>query len=156
MDEESLSVISKRYLGQGEGFDALRVHIEKYLVDKEGFQKVQSSRPSEKGLLLIQAQTVKSETVSSKLTAKDVEVKEGKGESAFNILIEGKTDDFTVNLGVGKWFTELPLTQVENLPLPEIFFPSYMIAEKLGEIEIAKTILDRISRSIDSLIQARR
>ena len=77
-------------------------------------------------------------------------------ETAFNILIEGKADDFTVKLGIGKWFTDLPLTQVENLPLPEIFFPFCIILNKLGEIEIAKSTLNRISRSIDSLVESTR
>ncbi len=124
----------KRYQGKNTDLSGLKGRIEDYL-KSDGF-KVQSSVPSPHGIL-IQAQ--KGGFLKGIIAA----------DRAFNIMIDGEPNDFTVRVGIGKWVKHLAVTAVETLLLSELFL-AVDVPEILWNLEIEK----RIVQQIDSLVGA--
>lgn len=122
----------KQYTGKNTDLNVLKSKVETYL-EGQGF-KVQSSVPSSQGIL-IQAQ--KGGFLRDIITA----------DRAFNILIDGEPNNFTVRIGVGKWFKNIGIAAVEALLLSEIFL-AIDVPEMLWNLEIEGKIL----KQIDSLI----
>ena len=122
----------KQYTGKNTDLNVLKSKVETYL-EGQGF-KVQSSVPSSQGIL-IQAQ--KGGFLRDFITA----------DRAFNILIDGEPNNFTVRIGVGKWFKNIGIAAVEALLLSEIFL-AIDVPEMLWNLEIEGKIL----KQIDSLI----
>ena len=122
----------KQYTGKNTDLNVLKSKIETYL-EGQGF-KVQSSVPSTQGIL-IQAQ--KAGFLRDIITA----------DRAFNILIDGEPNNFTVRIGVGKWFKNIGIAAVEALLLSEIFL-AIDVPEMLWNLEIEGKIL----KQIDSLV----
>ncbi len=112
----------------------LRENITKSLQD-QGF-KVQVPKPSE-GSWLIQAQ--KGGFLRELITA----------ERAFNILIQGQPNDFTVRVGIGKWIQNIAVATVETLLLSELFLP-LDVAEMVWNLEVEKNVM----KKIDELVAA--
>ncbi|MDG6907172.1 MAG: hypothetical protein JRN20_15465 [Nitrososphaerota archaeon] len=122
----------KQYTGKNTDLSTLKTKVEEYL-KVQGF-KVQSSAASSYGTL-IQAQ--KSGFLRDIITA----------DRAFNIMITGDSNNFTVRIGVGKWFKNLGIAAIEALLLSEIFL-AIDVPEMLWNLEIEGKIL----KQIDTLV----
>ncbi len=122
----------KQYAGKNTDLSTLKTKVEEYLKG-QGF-KVQSSATSSYGTL-IQAQ--KSGFLRDIITA----------DRAFNIMITGEPNNFTVRIGVGKWFKNLGIAAVEALLLSEIFL-AIDVPEMLWNLEIEGKML----KEIDTLV----
>ncbi|MDG7001359.1 MAG: hypothetical protein JRN15_19860 [Nitrososphaerota archaeon] len=118
----------KQYTGKNTDLSTLKTEVEEYLKG-EGF-KVQSSAASSYGTL-IQAQ--KSGFLRDIITA----------DRAFNIMITGEPNNFTVRIGVGKWFKNLGIAAIEALLLSEIFL-AIDVPEMIWNLEIEGKILKKI------------
>jgi hypothetical protein len=118
-----------RYQGKNTNLDALRDNIVRYL-QTDGF-KVQMPRPSQGGML-IQAQ--KGGFLREVITA----------ERAFDILIQGEPNNFSVRVGVGKWVQNIAVATVETLLISELFLP-LDIGEMLWNVEVENKLLKRIN-----------
>ncbi|MCL5067930.1 MAG: hypothetical protein M1368_06220 [Thaumarchaeota archaeon] len=122
----------KQYTGKNTDLNALKSKIQEYF-EGQGF-KVQSSIPSSQGYL-VQAQ--KAGFLRDIITA----------DRAFNVLIAGDPSNFTVRIGVGKWFKNIGIAAVEALLLSEIFL-SVDIPEMLWNLEIENKILKQIDAMV--------
>lgn len=122
----------KQYTGKNTDLNALNLKIQEYF-SGQGF-KVQSSIPSSQGYL-IQAQ--KAGFLRDVITA----------DRAFNVMITGAPNDFTLRIGVGKWFKNIGIAAVEALLLSEIFL-LVDVPEMLWNVEIENMIL----KQIDTLV----
>ncbi|HKI95794.1 MAG TPA: hypothetical protein VJ992_10950 [Gemmatimonadales bacterium] len=109
--------------------DALRGRIESYL-KSEGFD-VQSSSPSPHGTLL---QARKGGFMAKVITA----------DRALNILIDGRPDDFTVRLGIGKWAEHLGVMALETMLLSGLFL-FIDVPEMLWTTEIENQLAAQIA-----------
>jgi hypothetical protein len=121
-----------RYEGKNTNLSMLGDGVTQYLRD-DGF-KVQLSRPSLGGTL-IQAQ--KAGLLRDIVTA----------ERSLNILIQGESNNFTVRVGIGKWFQNIGVAAVETLLVSEIFLP-IDVAEMAWNVEVERKLL----RKIDELV----
>lgn len=68
-------------------------------------------------------------------------------ERALSILIQGEPNNFTVRVGIGKWFQNIGVAAVETLLVSEIFLP-IDVAEMAWNVEVEKKLL----RKIDELV----
>lgn len=124
----------RHYEGKNTDLDALKAKIEEYL-QRDGF-KVQSSLPSAHGSLI---QVRKGGFLSAVIAA----------DRAFNILIDGQPDNFTVRVGIGKWLEHLGVTAVETLLLSGLFL-LVDVPEMLWNLEVE----NKIVKQIDSLVES--
>jgi hypothetical protein len=124
----------RHYEGKNTDLDALKAKIEEYL-QGDGF-KVQSSAPSPHGTLI---QVRKGGFLSAVIAA----------DRAFNILIDGEPDNFTVRVGIGKWLEHLGVTAVETLLLSGLFL-LVDVPEMLWNLEVETKIV----KQIDSLVES--
>ena len=69
-------------------------------------------------------------------------------ERALTLLIEGTPNDFTVQIGIGKWMQNLAVTAVETIAISALFLP-LDVAEVAWDFEVR----DKISKKIDELVQ---
>jgi hypothetical protein len=122
----------RHYEDKNVDLNNLKGKIEEYLKN-DGF-KVQSSVPSEHGIV-IQAQ--KGGFLRSIITA----------DRAFNIVIDGQPNNFTVRVGIGRWLKHLGVTAIEALLLSELFV-LVDVPETLWNFEVESKIL----KAIDSLV----
>jgi hypothetical protein len=122
----------RHYQGKNTDLAALKDKIEQYL-QNEGF-KVQSSMPSQHGVLI---QARKGGFLRDIITA----------DRAFNILIDGEPNNFTVRVGIGKWFKNIAIAAIETLLLSEIFL-LVDVPEMLWNFEVE----GKISKNIDSFV----
>ncbi len=120
-----------RYEGKNTDLNALGASIAQYL-QQEGF-KVQMPKPSENAIL-IQAQ--KGGFLRELITS----------ERALNIMIEGQPNDFSVRVGIGKWFQNVAVAAVETIALSELFLP-LDVAEMTWNLHVE----DNVIRKIDEL-----
>ncbi|HZW84688.1 MAG TPA: hypothetical protein VFE91_02145 [Nitrososphaerales archaeon] len=121
-----------RYEGKNTNLNLLGDNTTQYLRD-DGF-KVQSSRPGLGGTLL---QAQKGGFLRDIVTA----------ERALNILIQGEPNNFTVRVGIGKWFQNIGVAAVETLLISEIFLP-IDVAEMAWNVEVEKKVLKRIDELV--------
>jgi hypothetical protein len=112
--------------------NGLRQNIVSYL-QSDGF-KVQEPKPGQ-NRMLIQAQ--KGGFLREIISA----------ERALNILIQGTPDDFTVQIGVGKWIQNIAVTAVETLVLTELFLP-LDVAEMLWNFSVENGVVKRIDMMV--------
>ncbi len=124
----------RHYEGKNTDLNALKAKIEEYL-QGDGF-KVQSSLPSPHGSLI---QVRKGGFLSAVIAA----------DRAFNILIDGQPDNFTVRVGIGKWLEHLGVTAVETLLLSGLFL-LIDVPEMLWNLEVE----NKIVKQIDSLVES--
>ncbi len=124
----------RQYEAKNADLDTLSTEIKQYL-QSDGF-KVQTSAASTHGTL-IQAQ--KGGFLRDVITA----------DRAFNILVNGEPNNFTVRIGVGKWFKNLGITAIETLLLSEVFL-AVDIPEMLWNLEVEGKILKRIDSFVAS------
>src|ERR1700730_4960975 len=117
-----------RYQGRNTDLKTLTDEIVTYL-QADGF-KVQTPNPNAAGWL-IQAQ--KGGFLRELITA----------ERAFNIMIKGRPDDFTVRIGIGKWLQNIGVVGVETLVLSELFLP-LDVAEMAWTVEVERNILKKV------------
>jgi hypothetical protein len=122
----------RHYEGKNTDLAALKGKIEEYL-QGDGF-KVQSSVPSPHGTLI---QVQKGGFLSAVIAA----------DRAFNILIDGEPNNFTVRVGIGKWLEHLGVTAVETLLLSELFL-LVDIPEMLWNLEVESKIV----KEVDSIV----
>ncbi len=122
----------KRYQGKNTDLDGLKTKIEEYLKN-DGF-KVQSSQPSPHGIVI---QTQKGGFLSAVIAA----------DRAFNIVIDGEPNDFTVRLGIGKWLEHLGVTAIEALLISELF-----LLVDVPEMAWNLHVENNIMKQIDSFI----
>jgi hypothetical protein len=118
-----------RYQGKNTNLDALRDNIVRYL-QTDGF-KVQMPRASQGGML-IQAQ--KGGFLREVITS----------ERAFDILIQGEPNNFSVRVGVGKWVQNIAVATVETLLISELFLP-LDVGEMLWNVEVENKLLKKIN-----------
>ena len=123
-----------RYQNKNTNLESLKNNIVEYL-QSDGF-KVQMPKPSE-NKYLIQAQ--KGGFLREIITA----------ERALTIYIEGEPNDFTVQVGVGKWIQNVAVTAVETIVLTELFLP-LDVAEMLWNFNVE----NKVVKKIDELVQA--
>ena len=119
----------QHYQNKHTDLDALRGKIESYL-KAEGFD-VQSSNPSPHGTLL---QARKGGFMAKVITA----------DRALNILIDGRPDDFTVRLGIGKWAEHLGVMALETMLLSGLFL-FIDVPEMLWTTEIENQLAAQIA-----------
>jgi hypothetical protein len=133
-DKENLVIGEKvrHYEGKNTDLDVLKGKIEQYL-QGESF-KVQSSAPSPHGTLI---QARKGGFLSGIIAA----------DRAFNILLDGQPDNFTVRVGIGKWLEHLGVTAVETLLLSGLFLV-VDVPEMVWNLEVE----NKIVKEIDSLV----
>lgn len=122
----------KRYQGKNTDLDGLKTKIEEYLKN-DGF-KVQSSQPSPHGMVI---QARKGGFLSAVIAA----------DRAFNIVIDGEPNDFTVRLGIGKWLEHLGVTAIEALLISELF-----LLVDVPEMAWNLHVENNIMKQIDSFI----
>jgi predicted ATPase len=122
----------RHYEGKNTDLAALKGKIEEYL-QGDGF-KVQSSVPSPHGTLI---QVQKGGFLSAVIAA----------DRAFNILINGEPDNFTVRVGIGKWLEHLGVTAVETLLLSELFL-LVDVSEMLWNLDVE----NKIVKQVDSIV----
>lgn len=118
----------RHYQGKNTDLAALKVKVEDYL-KKDGF-KVQSSAPSPHGTL-VQAQ--KGGFLSAVIA----------GNRAFNIVIDGEPNNFTVRAGIGKWVQNLAVTAIEVLLISELFL-LVDVPEMAWNVHVENKILKQI------------
>lgn len=118
----------KQYTGKNTDLNVLKLKIQTYL-EGQGF-KVQTSIPGTQGIL-IQAQKVG--------FLRDIIT----SDRAFNVLIAGEPNNFSVRIGVGKWFKNIGIAAVEALLLSEVFL-AVDVPEMLWNLEIEGKILKQI------------
>jgi hypothetical protein len=68
-------------------------------------------------------------------------------DRALSILISGASDDFTVKIGVGKWWEHLGVAAAETLLLSELFLP-IDVAETAWNLEIES----KLAKQIEALV----
>lgn len=112
--------------------NALRQNIVSYL-QSDGF-KLQEPKPGQ-NRMLIQAQ--KGGFLREIITS----------ERALNILIQGTPDDFTVQIGVGKWIQNIAVTAVETIVLTELFLP-LDVAEMLWNFNVENGVAKKIDEMV--------
>jgi hypothetical protein len=115
--------------------DLLRQSISSYL-KSDGF-KIQEPKLGQ-NRMLIQAQ--KGGFLRELISA----------ERALNILIEGSPEDFTVQIGIGKWIQNIGVTAIETVLISELFLP-LDVAEILWNFEVENKIAKRIDHIVENL-----
>lgn len=125
---------TRRYQNRNVDLGRLRADIVSYL-QSDGF-RVQEPKQGETRML-IQAQ--KGGFLRSAMSA----------ERALNLLIAGAPDDFTVQIGIGKWLQNIAVTAVETVGITVLFLP-LDVAEMAWNLEVR----DKIGKKVDELVQA--
>ncbi len=122
----------QQFQGKGTDLNDLQGKIESYL-QAEGFT-VQTSPPSDHGLVI---QAKKGGFLSEVIAA----------DRALTILISGDSNDFRVQIGIGKWVEHLGIAAVETLLLSGLFLV-VDVAEMAWNLEIE----DKLAKQIESLV----
>jgi hypothetical protein len=65
-------------------------------------------------------------------------------DRAFTIMISGQPNDFTINVGVGKWIQNIAVAAVETL-LISVLFLAVDVPEMLWTTHVEKEIIRKIS-----------
>jgi hypothetical protein len=120
------------YVGRNTDLGVLSDNVVRYLRE-DGF-KTQTTRPTVGGML-IQAQ--KGGFLRELITS----------ERAFNILIRGEPNDFTVRVGIGKWVQNIAVATVETLLISELFLP-LDVAEMAWNVEVENKLLRKIDEFV--------
>lgn len=123
-----------RYQDKNIDLEKLRADVTAYL-QSDGF-KIQQPKQNQ-SQMLIQAQKggFLREIVSS--------------ERALNIMIQGTPNDFTVQIGIGKWVQNIAVTAVETLLITELFLP-LDVAEMAWNFEVE----NKIAKQIDTMVKS--
>lgn len=122
-----------RYQDKNIDLEKLRADVTAYL-QSDGF-KIQQPKQNQ-SQMLIQAQKggFLREIISS--------------ERALNIMIQGTPNDFTVQIGIGKWVQNIAVTAVETLLITELFLP-LDVAEMAWNFEVE----NKIAKQIDTMVK---
>ena len=110
----------ERFEGKSKDPAAVQAHIEEYL-KADGFG-VQTSSPSPQGVVI---QAKKGGFLRGVIDA----------DRALTISVSGTADDFSVQIGVGKWLEHLGVAVIETLLLSDLFLV-VDVAESAWNIEI--------------------
>jgi hypothetical protein len=129
----------RHYEGKGIDLSALKQKTDEYL-QQQGF-KTQSTEPTPEGTTIIQAQQGNWFTA---IIAAD---------RALTILIEGKPNDFTVKVGIGKWLEHLGVTAIETLLITPLFL-LVDVPETLWNLEIENKLVKQIDQIVEELPMA--
>lgn len=123
-----------RYQDKNIDLEKLRADVTAYL-QSDGF-KIQQPKQNQ-SQMLIQAQKggFLREIISS--------------ERALNIMIQGTPNDFTVQIGIGKWVQNIAVTAVETLLITELFLP-LDVAEMAWNFEVE----NKIAKQIDTMVKS--
>ncbi len=123
-----------RYQNRNVDLNKLRSDIVAYL-QTDGF-KIQQPKQGQ-SQMLIQAQKggFLREIISS--------------ERALNIMLSGTSNDFTVQIGIGKWIQNIAATAVETLLITELFLP-LDVAEMAWNFEVE----NKLAKKIDEMVQS--
>ncbi len=65
-------------------------------------------------------------------------------DRAFTIMISGQPNDFTINIGIGKWMQNIAVAAVETL-LISVLFLAVDVPEMLWTTHVEKEIIRKIS-----------
>ena len=65
-------------------------------------------------------------------------------DRAFTIMISGQPNDFTINVGIGKWIQNIAVAAVETL-LISVLFLAVDVPEMLWTTHVEKEIIRKIS-----------
>ncbi len=65
-------------------------------------------------------------------------------DRAFTIMISGQPNDFTINIGIGKWIQNIAVAAVETL-LISVLFLAVDVPEMLWTMHVEKEIIRKIS-----------
>jgi hypothetical protein len=128
-----IALETRQYQNRNTDLGRLRADIISYL-QSDGF-KIQE--PKQGGaLMLIQAQ--KGGFLRSLISA----------ERALNVLIQGVPNDFSVQIGIGKWMQNIAVTAVETVGISVLFLP-LDVTEMIWNVEVR----DKIGRKVDELVR---
>jgi hypothetical protein len=120
-----------RFKGKNKDLDKLSQDIEQQL-RSEGYKTQSTTAPLGR---IIQAQ--KGGILSDIITA----------ERSFSILITGTPDDFSINVGIGKWIQDLAVVAAETILLTWLFL-AVDIPEMLWTRHIENTIVKEITQIV--------
>jgi hypothetical protein len=120
-----------RFKGKNKDLDKLSQDIEQQL-RSEGYKTQSTTAPLGR---IIQAQ--KGGILSDIITA----------ERAFSILITGTPDDFSINVGIGKWIQNLAVAAAETILLTGLFL-AVDIPEMLWTRHVENTIVKEITQIV--------
>ncbi len=70
-------------------------------------------------------------------------------ERAMNIMIDGTPENFTIQIGIGKWIQNIAVTAVETVLLTELFLPL-----DVAEMAWNFNVQNKIVKKIDELVEA--
>jgi hypothetical protein len=65
-------------------------------------------------------------------------------DRAFTIMVSGQPNDFTINIGIGKWIQNIAVAAVETL-LISVLFLAVDVPEMLWTTHVEKEIIRKIS-----------
>lgn len=122
----------RHFEGKNTDLGALKEKIQAYLVSEKF--TVQTSVPSPHGTLI---QCKKGGWLSAVIAA----------DRAFNVLIDGEPNNFTVRVGIGKWLEHLGVTAVETLLL-SVLFVAVDVPEMVWNAEIEHKIVKFIESAV--------
>lgn len=123
-----------RYQNRNVDLDKLRSDITGYL-QTDGFKIQQPKQGQSKMLIQAQKGGFLREIISS--------------ERALNIMISGMPNDFTVQIGIGKWIQNIAVTAVETILITELFLP-LDVAEMAWNFEVE----NKLAKKIDEMVQS--
>jgi hypothetical protein len=123
-----------RYQNRNVDLDKLRSDIVAYL-QTDGFKIQQPKQGQSKMLIQAQKGGYLREIISS--------------ERALDIMISGTPNDFTVQIGIGKWVQNIAVTAVETLLITELFLP-LDVAEMAWNFEVE----NKLAKRIDDMVQS--
>lgn len=126
--ETKLGESVRRFQGKGTDLAELAGKIGAYL-RAEGFE-VQSSSPSAQGVVI---QARKAGFMREFLAA----------DRALTIVISGLPDDFTVRIGIGRWFEHAATTLLEAMLLSSLFL-AIDVGAMLWNLEIEERLIEQI------------
>jgi hypothetical protein len=113
------------YQGKSKGPSDVQSHLEEYL-KTDGFQ-VQTSAPSDQGVVI---QARKGGFLRGIVDA----------DRSLTITIKGAADDFTVQVGIGKWLQDLGVAALETLLISELFLV-VDVADSAWNLEIEDKLI---------------
>jgi hypothetical protein len=115
----------EHFEGKGTDLAALQSYIEEYL-KADGFT-VQVSAPSDQGVIM---QAKKGGFLREVVAA----------DHAMTIAITGNPNDFTVQVGIGKWLEHVGITAIEVLLVSELFL-LVDVADMAWSLEIENKLI---------------
>jgi hypothetical protein len=120
-----------RFQGKNKDLDSLSKQIVQQLTS-EGYKTQSTTAPL--GIII---QAKKAGILRDIITA----------DRAFTILITGKPDDFSIHVGIGKWFQNIGVAAVETIFLSWLFLP-VDISEMLWTRHVEKAIISEITQIV--------